>query len=82
MVERVVQPSEIHDLLADVEDAIRELDDPFVRVEITGVTAKKHKANQQLVSAVEKTDRCLNCGEPIDEGGFCGFECLIATSDD
>jgi hypothetical protein len=74
--ERVVQETEIHDLLADVEGAIRSLDTAFVRVEIQSVTAEKHRANKQLAEAVKETDHCLGCGEPIDDGGFCGFDCL------
>jgi hypothetical protein len=74
--ERVVQETEIHDLLADVEGAIRSIDTGFARVTIEPVTAEKHKANKKLAQAVKETDHCLGCGDPIDEGGFCGFGCL------
>lgn len=30
----------------------------------------------KLVATVDETDECLNCGEPIDEGGWCGWECF------
>jgi hypothetical protein len=73
---RIVQETEIHDLLADVEGAIRSIDSGFARVTIEPVTAEKHKANKKLAEAVEETDHCLGCGDPIDEGGFCGFDCL------
>jgi hypothetical protein len=79
--ERVVQESEIHDLLADIEGVIRSVDTAFVRVTIEPVTAEKHKANQKLATAIEETDVCLGCGEPIDEGGFCGLDCLTSAGD-
>ena len=73
---RVVQPSEFHDTLAEVETAIKGVDTDFVRISIEPVTAEKHNANKALVEAVRETDVCLGCGEPIDEGGFCGLSCL------
>jgi hypothetical protein len=81
--ERVVQETEIHDLLADVEGAIRSIDTGFARVTIEPVTVEKHKANRKLAEAVGQTDHCLSCGEPIDEGGFCGLDCLrsVGTGD-
>jgi hypothetical protein len=74
--ERVVQPTEIHDTLAQVETMIRDLDEPFVRVTVEGVTAEKHAANRALVDAIEEADGCLNCGAELEEGGFCGLTCL------
>lgn len=74
--ERVVQETEIHDLLADVEGAIRDTDAEFVRVSLEPVSSEQHHANRKLAEAVEKTDECLGCGEPIDEGGFCSLSCL------
>jgi predicted aldo/keto reductase-like oxidoreductase len=73
---RVVQPSEFHDTLAEVETAIKAVDTDFVRITVAPVTAEKHKANEAFVNAVRETDVCLGCGEPIDEGGFCGIKCL------
>lgn len=80
--ERIVQPTEIHDLLADIEGAIRSLDTGFARVTIEPVTAEKHRANRKLAEAVAETDHCLGCGEPIDEGGFCGLDCLKTVGGD
>jgi hypothetical protein len=75
--ERVVQESEIHDTLAGVETAIRDLDEPFVRITVAPVTAEKHQANQALYDLVTEADECQNCGEPIDEGAWCGYSCLM-----
>lgn len=73
---RVVQPTEIHDLLADVEGIIMSLDEPFVRVEIKPVSAEQWKADQKLAKAVSEADECLNCGKALEKGGFCGIDCL------
>jgi len=78
---RIVQESEIHDLMADVEGAIRNLNEPFVRVDIEPVSSEQWSANQKLAKAVSQTNECLNCGKSLDEGGFCGFECLQEWGD-
>lgn len=76
--ERVVQETEIHDTLSDVESFIRSVETDFVRITVEPVTADKHQANQRLAQAVAETDVCLSCGEPIDEGGFCNYTCLTS----
>jgi hypothetical protein len=74
--ERVVQETEIHDLLADVEGVIRRAPTDFVRLTIKPVRASKHRANVKLAQAIEETNSCLTCGEPLEQGGFCGYKCL------
>ena len=73
---RVVQPSEYDDVLAEVETYLRDIDSVFVRVTVEPVTAEKHAANVRLAELVDETDWCLNCQEPVDEGGFCGYQCF------
>lgn len=77
-VARAVQPTEIHDLLADVEDMMQAIDAPFIRVTVEGVSAEQRRANQKLAAAVDETDICLNCGDKIEEGGFCSFNCFLS----
>jgi len=79
---RIVQKSEIHDLLAELETAIRDCETDFARVTIEPVTAEKHKANKKFAKAVEETDVCLSCGDPIEEGGFCSYSCLVNSGGD
>lgn len=73
---RVVQPTEIHDTLAEVETYIRTVDTGFVRITVEPVTAEKHTANQRLAQAVAETDVCLSCGDEVADGGFCNYSCL------
>jgi len=79
---RIVQETEINDLLAEVETQLRQVETGFARVTIEPVSAQKHKANEQLAKAVEETDVCLNCGDSIDSGGFCGYQCLKEVGND
>lgn len=73
---RVVQEPEVHDLLAEIETIIRDLDEPFVRVNVEAVSSDQWAADNALAKAVSDSDECLNCGEPLDEAGFCGIKCL------
>jgi len=74
--ERIVQETELHDTLSEVERMIRSLETGFARITVEPVTAEKHKANQRFAQAVAETDVCLSCGDPVDEGGFCNYSCL------
>jgi succinate dehydrogenase/fumarate reductase-like Fe-S protein len=81
-VARAVQPTEIHDLLADVEDMIRATDAPYIRVTVEAVSAEQRRANKKLAAEVEETDTCLNCGDEIRKGGFCSFDCFVSMGGD
>lgn len=79
---RIVQETEMHDILAEIETQLRQIETGFARVTIEPVTVEKHRANERLAKAVKETDVCLNCGDPIDKGGFCGYQCLTEVGDD
>lgn len=74
---RIVQPSEYEDTLAEVETKLRGLDTDFARIRIEPVKRGEHNANEKFAALVDETDHCLNCGDDVDEGGFCDYDCFM-----
>lgn len=60
----------------EVRRIIHSINTKYARVTIEPVTEEKHQANKSLAEAVSETDTCLECGKEIEEGGFCGYECV------
>ena len=82
-VERsIAQQTDIEDTLSEVETHLNDLNTEFVRIQITPVTADKHAANEKFAELVDATDECLNCGERVDEGGFCDYSCFMEWGSD
>lgn len=65
--------------LTDNENQHLRLDKVAEKLEkIARIDREQHGATptDKLRVVVEKTDKCLACGEPLDEGGWCGIQCL------
>lgn len=80
--------TKIADIRNELEELHERLDDEKQRggIKTAAATLKKvekrdrekHGATPEdkLSALIESTDECLTCGEPIDEGGWCGLGCL------
>lgn len=73
---RIVYPSDREELVSDVADELADVETDLVRIRVEPVPEERWQAHQELARCVAETDECLNCGAPVDEDGFCGFDCL------
>jgi len=76
MAGRIVHETEKHDIVSQVDTAIRSLDTAFVRITVEPVSSAQWRADQELAVTIAETNECLNCGNSLEEGGFCGITCL------
>jgi len=73
MSEALVRTDEGEQTMADMLDDVEE---PYARIIVEGVSAKQVQSDMALVSAVEEADGCLNCGDATNGAAFCDFGCL------
>jgi hypothetical protein len=74
--------SEPEAVAAEVAEAAASVPTEYVRVELEPLASKQLEADVRLARAAEAADECATCGEPIDEGLFCGYECLVEGGGD
>jgi hypothetical protein len=75
----------IDDIEPETDDQVAELTDARESLaRVAEIDRGRHgpTPDEKLVAAVKQTDVCLGCGDPIDEGGFCGIECLAEVSEE
>lgn len=84
MTDRVADT--VGDVLAALEDLDYETDEQLAELAVARESLKNIAAidrerngqtpSDELAAAVERTDVCLVCGDPVDEGAFCSMACL------
>lgn len=67
--------SELEIALLDALDALHEVEERDR--ELRGSTPE-----DALMAHIENTDECPNCGDELDEGGWCSFGCMQADLGD